>query len=117
MLKRFPAITGGRLIFVVTACIVVYFLGMFAANAIRTQQLNEQEDRLIAEIEEMQTRYERLKALEQYLSSDEYVEAIAREQLGLVKPGETAYIAISTQPTPTPVPGAASDLWWENLIR
>ena len=101
-----------------TAVIVVYFLSTFAVSYIRGGQLSGEEDRLTAEIGELEGKYERLQALEQYLASDEYIEAVAREQLGLVKSGEEAYIAISTQPTPTAAPGEPrQDLWWEVLVR
>ena len=116
MSKRLPVFSPGRLIFVATALIATYFLVSGAVSGIRHHQLNRQESGLRAEIQEMETRYERLQALEDYLSSDEYIEAVAREQLGLVKPGETAIIAISTQPSPTPAPGE-SQLWWDILIR
>jgi cell division protein FtsL len=99
------------------AVMVVYFLASGAFNLVRSQQLNSQESRLQTEIDDLQSRYERLQALEQYLNSDEYIEEVAREQLGLVKPGETAFIVVPTQPSPAPEAGAVSDLWWETLIR
>lgn len=112
-----PRFTPARIIFSFTAVVVVYFLATFAVNAIRGHQLNAQEDRLQSEIADIQGRYDRLVALEQYLKSDEYIEEVAREQLGYVKQGEIGFIAISSQPTPTPAPGAQSDLWWDTLIR
>lgn len=96
---------------------VIYFLASGGVNIVRSHQLSQQENRMQSEINDLEVRYDRLVALEQYLNSDEYIEAVAREQLGLVKPGETAFIAISTQPAATPVPGETSDLWWETLIR
>ena len=118
MLKRFPSLSGGRIIFLVTVAIVGYFLLTFALSYVRGGQLNAQEERLTTEIADLQAKYDRLQALEEYLKSDEYIEAVAREQLGLVKSGEVAYVAISTQATPTPAPGAPrQDLWWETLIR
>ena len=102
----------------VAALIAVYFLFTFAGNAIKGRQLNLQEGALNAEIRVQQEKYQQLQALEQYLKSDEYIEQVAREQLGLVKPGETAIIAIPAEPSPTPGPDApAPDLWWETLIR
>ena len=102
----------------VTVLIVVYFLFTFAGNAIKGHQLNQQENQLNDEIASMQDQYQRLQALEQYMKSDEYIEAVAREQLGLVKPGETGIVAVPTQPSPTPAPDSANpDLWWEALIR
>jgi cell division protein FtsB len=112
-----PRLTAARIVFAFAALFVVYFLGTFAFNTIRGQQLSAQEDRLQADITDLQDRYDRLVALEQYLKSDEYIEEVAREQLGYVKKGEVGFIAISSQPTATPAPGEQTDLWWENLIR
>jgi hypothetical protein len=46
---------------------------------------------------------------------------VAREQLGLVREGETGIVVISTVPSPTPTPGAGPDagrqLWWDVLTR
>jgi cell division protein DivIC len=114
--RRFSHFSVGQVIFAVTAVIVVYFLATFTVNFIRNQQLNEQESRLHDQVAEYQERYDRLKALEEYLGSDEYIETVAREELGLVKEGEIGFVAISTQPEPTPVPGEPR-LWWEVLIR
>jgi cell division protein DivIC len=114
--RRFSHLSAGQVVFGVTAVIVVYFLAAFAVNFIRGQQLGEQESRLEDQVSELRGRYDRLKALEEYLQSDEYIETIAREELGLVKEGEVGFVAISTQPEPTPVPGEPR-LWWEVLIR
>ncbi len=119
MLRRFPRITGTRIVLGVTALIVGYFLVTGATTALRASRLSEREGRLEAEIAGLQQRYERLEALRQYLASDEYVEAVAREQLGLVREGETSIIVISTAPSPTPDPDQPEEdeLWWQTLIR
>ena len=117
MRKRLLRFSGSRLIFLAAAGMVVYFLASGATNLVRSHQLTQEESSLQAEIDDLEARYERLSALEAYLQSDEYIEAIAREQLGLVRPGETAFIAIHTQPSPAPEPGSVTDLWWEILIR
>jgi cell division protein FtsB len=103
----------------VTALIVGYFLVTGATTALRTSRLSEREDRLEAEIAGLQQRYERLEALRQYLGSAEYIEAVAREQLGLVSEGEISIVVISTAPSPTPDPDAPEEdeLWWQALIR
>lgn len=102
-----------------TAIIVGYFLVTGATAALRSSRLGERENRLRAEIAGLQERYERLEALREYLGSDEYIEAVAREQLGLVREGETGIVAISAAPSPTPgaESPADSELWWETLIR
>ncbi len=119
MLKRFPRISGTRILLGVTALIVGYFLVTGATTALRTSRLSDREDRLEAEIAGLQQRYERLEALRQYLGSYEYIEAVAREQLGLVSEGETSIVVISTAPSPTPDPDAPEEdeLWWQTLIR
>ena len=103
----------------VTALIVGYFLVTGATTALRASRLNDREDRLEAEIAELQERYQRLEALRQYLESDEYTEAVAREQLGLVSEGETSIVVIPTVPSPTPDPDQPEEdeLWWQTLIR
>jgi cell division protein DivIC len=116
VLKLFSGFSATRIVFLGAGLLVVYFLASGAFNLVRSHQLSGEEARLQSEIDDLESRYERLRALEDYLNSDEYIEAVAREQLGLVKPGETAFIAIPTQPSPTPAAGE-SDLWWETLIR
>lgn len=116
--KRFPKISTPRLIVTGAALIAVYFLMTGAVGAIRAHQLRQQEDRLQQDIKDLQGRYDRLQALKDYLNSDEYVESVAREQLGLVKPGEEGIVAISSMPAPTPAPGEEEpSLWWDVLIR
>lgn len=119
MPKRFPKITGTRILLGVTALIVGYFLVTGATTALRSSRLSDREDRLGAEIAGLQQRYERLETLREYLQSDEYIEAVAREQLGLVREGETSIVVISAAPTPTPGPDEPEedDLWWEAITR
>lgn len=98
--------------------IAVYFLLTGALNALRAHQLRQQEDRLQQDIGDLKGRYDRLQALKDYLNSDEYVESVAREELGLVKKGEEGIVAISSVPAPTPAPGEGGpSLWWDVLIR
>ena len=102
-----------------TAVIAGYFLVTGATTALQSRQLSEREDRLRAEISDVQQRYQRLEALREYLDSNEYTEAVAREELGLVRPGEMSIVVIPTVASPTPGPGEVDggDLWWEALIR
>lgn len=102
-----------------TAIIVGYFLVTGATTALRSNHLSEREDRLRAEIADLEVRFERLQALREYLDSDEYIEAVAREQLGLVRKGESSIVVIPTVPTPAPDPEepGEAELWWETLVR
>jgi len=109
-----------------TAVVVVYLIFTAASSAIQSFQLGEDEDRLRDEVQGLEDRYHRLSALRDYLNSDEYIEWIARRELGLVGPGE---MGIIVQPAPTPVPsedqgeegsqaeqGQQQGRWWEDII-
>jgi len=89
------------LVLLATAVVVVYLIFSAASNAIQSFQLGEDEDRLRDEVQGLEDRYHRLSALRDYLNSDEYIEWIARRELGLVGPGE---MGIIVQSAPTPVP-------------
>jgi len=111
-------LSAGKLVVIVTVLAITYFLVTAGLGAVRSYQLHQREDRLRTEIQELQLRYQRLDALKDYLNSDEFIEAAAREQLGLVREGEIGFVAISTQPSPTPAPGEPyPELWWDILIR
>jgi cell division protein FtsB len=115
------------LVLLATAVVVAYLIFSAASNAIQSFQLGEDEDRLRDEVQGLEDRYYRLSALRDYLNSDEYIEWIARRELGLVGPGE---MGIIVQPAPTPVPseGDAEEegsqaeqeqqqgRWWEDII-
>jgi len=107
----------------VTALVIIYFLFSGALQAVRSYQLGQEAGDLKVELGQFRERYQRLEALRDYLNSDEYIETVAREQLGLVRPGETGIVVIA--PAPTPALEADPDeeaspprrLWWEELIR
>ena len=117
--KHFPKPSTARLILAATALVVVYFLVSAAFNLVRSQQLDQQQSALKADIQGLQVRYERLQGLRSYLDSDQYIEAMARQQLGLVLEGELGFVVISTLPAPSPIPGEEGEpeLWWDVLTR
>ena len=111
-----------------TAVVVAYLIFTAASSAIQAFQLGEDEDRLRDEVQGLEERYDRLSALRDYLNSDEYIEWIARRELGLVGPGETGIIV---QSSATLVPsegeegeeqgsqagqGQQQGHWWEDTI-
>jgi len=116
--RHLPRISATRLTVVIAAVAVVYFLVAGAFNTVRSHQWRQQESQLRSEIQDLQSRYQRLEALKEYLNSDEYIETVAREQLGLVRPGEIGFVVVSTAATPTPAPSdEGPELWWDLLIR
>lgn len=113
-----PRISTHRAILIVTALVVAYFLVTAGVHAVRSHQLRQQETQLRSEIVQTEQRHQRLEALREFLNSDEYIESVAREQLGLVREGETGFIAISTIPSATPTAGGTEpELWWDILLR
>lgn len=78
-----------------------------------------------AELEELEAQNERLQADVEALHTDSEVERLAREKLGYVRPGETAYVVLDppgsgddTEPAP-PEPEPVEKTWvdevWEFL--
>ena len=111
-----------------TAVVVVYLIFTTASNAIQSVQLGQDEDHLRDEVQGLEERYYRLSALRDYLNSDEYIEWVARSELGLVGAGETGITVLSAS-TPVPSEGEEEEeqglqaeqgqrhpLSWEELI-
>jgi cell division protein FtsB len=116
------------LVLLATAVVVVYLIFTAASSAIQSFQLGQDEDRLRDEVRGLENRYHRLSALRDYLNSDEYIEWIARRELGLVGPGETGII-VQSAATPVPSEGEGEEeqgsparqgqqqgRWWEDII-
>jgi cell division protein FtsB len=83
------------LVLLATAVVVVYLIFTAVSSAIQSFQLGEDEDRLHDEVQGLEQRYHRLSDIRDYLNSDEYIEWVARRELGLVGPGETGIIVVS----------------------
>lgn len=110
-----------------TAVVVAYLIFTAVSDAIQSYQLGQDEARLRDEVQGMGERYQRLSDLRDYLNSDEYIEWVARRELGLVGPGETGIIVIS-EPTAVPSEGVGEEedsqaqqeqqqhLTWEEII-
>ena len=58
-----------------------------AKNILYTQQLAQVNDQLASEKE----RTQEIENMEEYMKTDEYVEDVARDKLGLVYEGETVF--------------------------
>lgn len=116
---RLPKLSRTSVVIMMTAVIVGYFLVTGATTALHSRSLSEREDQLRADIGQLERRYDRLGALQEYLDSEEYIEAVAREQLGLVREGESSIVVIPTEPEAGAAaqPEDDNDLWWETLIR
>ncbi len=78
----------GRLLAVIFLAWAVF---LFAAQEVRMVRLRAEEAGIRAEINRLQAENEALAAQLKQVQSDEYIEKVAREQLGLVKEGEIPY--------------------------
>ena len=84
--------TQKRNVMLIFAAVLVLFL-VLGINGYKLHQKNEelkrQEVELQEQIDEQTARSEEIDELEDYVGTDEYVEDVAKDKLGLVNEGET----------------------------
>ncbi len=113
---------------------VVITLGVVFGGAYwDTYKLRREASGLARERDDLRRQNVQLREEIRLLNTPEYVERIAREQLGLVKPGEVAVILVAPTPAPSEAdasgasPGMAErqkaggsqqpESWWTRLWR
>jgi len=101
---------------ILVAVFVVLIL-MAAAPARQAYEQKQAVARERARLEALKTENRSLEQRLARLDDPEYQEKLAREQLGLVRPGETSYVVV---PGPTPTQTVAADepakrAWHEKL--
>lgn len=113
--------------------VVVLLTVTFGGAYWDTYQVRREASRLARERDDLRKQNASLREEIRLLNTPEYIERIAREQLGLVKPGEVAVILVAPSPAPggTDVndtgsrprpeltkPGAPlPEPWWARLWR
>lgn len=119
MIGRFPSLhlpTFGPVHIVVAVAALLLALFAYAAAQTWAQTYQTEQERYALEVEVAGLRQQRaeLEGLRAYLSSEEYLEASARERLGLVRPGE---IAVEIEAPEEPErPRDPERRWWETLF-
>jgi cell division protein FtsB len=111
----------GGLLIACLALVGVLFLGSFPARTYAAQgrQRRTVEERVHSRAAENRTLAERAAQLE----TDSEIERIAREQYGLVRPGEEVYAVLGAPPPPPPPPPAPAPApphekrWWERALE
>ncbi|SHM21658.1 cell division protein FtsL [Caldanaerovirga acetigignens] len=78
----------GRVLFLI---FLIYFIYTFAVQQFKINDLRRQEVELSSEITRLSAEREKLKKEIELLNTESYIEELARDQLGLVKPGEILY--------------------------
>lgn len=113
-----------RLLVLLLVFLTASFFYATVSKALEVYSLKREANRLQQEIQAAQARHEQLLRQRDFLQTEAYIETIAREELGLIKPGETALGILpatgaspSRRPTPEPSPPAPRppswERWWE----
>lgn len=87
---------SGQTISVLSICaVVILLIVMVSVSSVTLQakdkSLAAQETELKEQIETEKTRSEEIDELEDYVGTDEYIESVAKEKLGLVHEGEIVF--------------------------
>ena len=98
--------------------VALLLLGLFLYAGVQTAaqsvRLRQHEREVFVRVQELRQQRAELRGLLTYLKSDEYIEGFARQQFGLVKPGEI--LVHVDAPTALPVPRRPGGKWWEALF-
>jgi cell division protein DivIC len=111
---------------IVVAVVLVVLFGFALGNlVISGYQLNAQAAHVRAAIAALKVENARLQERVRYLQSDGAVEALAREQLGWIRPGDTAIVVVArpgdtlpppSLPAPAPSPQAPNWVRWMKFL-
>lgn len=98
--------------------VALLFLGLFlysaGQTAVRGYAVAQERRMLAAQVDQLRRQRAELVGLREYLSSDEYLEVVARTQFGLMRPGETVVMVDApTVPLTERQPGQR---WWEAMF-
>lgn len=80
--------------------------GRFSAGAARLEALRAHEAAAVRRLAELKAERTRLEAEIRRLQTDEYIETVARQQLGYIRPGEIPYMALPPGRTGPAEPGS-----------
>jgi cell division protein FtsB len=98
--------------------VAALLFGLFVYSLLQTTassaRLNEQQRTLQAEVAVLQREKADLEGLRAYLATDEYIEAVARSEFGLVRHGETA-VLVQAPPQPE-AEAKQARRWWQELF-
>jgi cell division protein FtsB len=115
---RLAWLTRTRVAILLATVVASYLLFSAAGDLLLNHRLNEDEAQIQREIDQLEADRDRLVEVREYLKTDAYIEGVARNVLGLVRPGESLIVVSSSAPvTPTPEQEAKDSgrPWWEQL--
>jgi len=88
------SIFHSKIIWILILLLIFYIVFLFSDKYAKILQLKEDIKELESEIEDLKLKNNNLSQEVELLKGDEYVEKIAREELGLSKPDEIIFKAI-----------------------
>ena len=111
---RLPMFGPAHMVLTVAVVLVALFCYAMVQSAAQAHRLRQHERDLHAQVRELREQRAEITGLLTYLKSDEHIEAFARQQFGLVRPGETL-VQVDGPPSrpPARLPG---EKWWEALF-
>ncbi len=94
---RKPGKTKGsvKLKGIIAILLIVYLIYTLTAQYISIRRARAEENRIQGQIEQMIEENNRLEEELKEMQGDEYIEKVAREELGLIKPGEIMFIDVN----------------------
>ena len=101
------------ILFFVALSVVGFVVFNAVDGFIKSNVVDARMSQLQTEVDDLEWQAEQLSALVAFLDSDEYIERTAREELGLVRPGEEA---IAIQAPTQPGLRILRSPWWANLL-
>src|SRR5690606_4403358 len=111
---RLPAFGPTHMVLTLALLLLGLFAYAFFQTAAQSYRLREAERELLVQVQDLRQQRAELEGLAAYLESDEYIEAFARQQFGLVKPGET--LVEVDAPQGAAGTRKAGERWWEALF-
>lgn len=88
------ALRNGRLLALIFVCLTIVFVYGYIQRAQTAAAVQEEIQQKQAMISSANLRTAELEAELSYVSSEDFLDKIAREELGLAKPGETALVLL-----------------------
>lgn len=95
------------LIVILSLPLQIYFGVSAIGGAVRVYQYQREIESLRADLARLDQRRQDLVDQQLYLQSDQYIEKVAREELGLIKPGDQAVVIVPGDRPSLPVDAAA----------
>jgi len=111
---RLPTFGLSQMVLAVALLLFGLFLYATVHTAAQSYRLQREQRALDAEVGMLRKQHAELLGLAAYLESDEYIEAFARTQFGLVRPGEMAVDVLA--PARVGESRHPGERWWEALF-